>query len=273
VDRRSLAEVLNIPGLNGQLDLVDAEMIKVIGNGRLAASAKRLIDAGGKRLRPALVIAACRAGRPRTSRRTITAAAAVEMVHLASIIHDDIIDGDSVRRGVSSVNQEAGIAHALLLGDFLIVKALGMLAGVSRPATVVLSEAVAIMAHGLDQELDKKCEPFDKQYLKIINQKTAALIAAACEIGAICGGLDASDIILLKNYGRAFGAGFQIIDDVLDGDVPKNSHNRALELIKKYIDEAGDQALKLPAGDISTGLSRLPGYYLETTLKKPSELL
>jgi geranylgeranyl pyrophosphate synthase len=268
VDRQTLGEILNIPVLARQLEKVDARMLKIIGDSELASSAHRLIAAGGKRLRPALVIASYRVGQVKSGPEIIEAAAAVELVHLASIIHDDIIDGDIVRRGVESVSAKDGISQALLLGDFLIVKAGSTLTSLNPQASLVLSESIATMARGLSAELSRKYRPFDELYLQIIQRKTAALISAACRIGAVCAGLPEAKIRMLTDYGRLFGASFQIIDDIQDGDIPKQSQPQALGLLKQNNDAAARLASQLDAGKAARGLAKLPDSYLGWALKK-----
>src|SRR5437868_1061287 len=152
MDRRELGEVLNVSDLSAQLKRVDSQMIKIIGPTNLGEGAKQLIEAGGKRLRPALVIACARLGASSTNQRTITAAAAVELLHLASLVHDDVIDEAESRRGIKSVNISHGNAHSILLGDFLIARSLGSSATTDPRISELLAETLTEMVIGISAE-------------------------------------------------------------------------------------------------------------------------
>src|SRR5437868_3487341 len=149
MDRRELGKGLDVSDLSLQLKRVDSQMIKIIGPTNLGEGARRLIEAGGKRLRPALVIACARLGTPKTNQRTITAAAAVELLHLASLIHDDVIDEAESRRGIKSVNISHGNAHSILLGDFLIAKSLGSAVASDVRIGSLLAETLTEMVIGI----------------------------------------------------------------------------------------------------------------------------
>jgi geranylgeranyl pyrophosphate synthase len=176
-----------------------------------------LIKAGGKRLRPALVLVTSRAGaagREETDR----AAAAVELLHLASLYHDDVIDETDIRRGVPSVHSRWGNEVAILAGDFLFAcgSLLGARAGAEVPA--ILARALADVCEGQIAETERVGDPSRStgQYVETIKRKTAALFRAACELGVVTSGADASLRQPLAAYGENLGLAFQMVDDLLD---------------------------------------------------------
>ncbi|MDQ4096202.1 MAG: polyprenyl synthetase family protein [Actinomycetota bacterium] len=180
-------------------------------------AAMHLIKAGGKRLRPALVMMASRAGE-RGRRETDLAAAAIELVHIATLYHDDVIDETEVRRGVPTVHSKWGIEVAVLAGDYLFACgcALGADAGGEVPG--ILARAIAGVCEGQIVETAALGEPARpvEDYVDTIRQKTAELFRAACELGAATSGADEAARAALESYGENLGLAFQIVDDVLD---------------------------------------------------------
>jgi geranylgeranyl pyrophosphate synthase len=183
----------------------------------VAESALHLIKAGGKRLRPALVLLASRAGeegRPSTD----LAAAAIELVHIATLYHDDVIDETELRRGVPTVHSKWGIEIAVLSGDYLFARgcALGAEAGGEVPA--ILARAIGSVCEGQIIEtasLDDPDRPV-ADFISTIRKKTAALFQAACDLGAATSEADRSIRSALVSYGENLGLAFQIVDDLLD---------------------------------------------------------
>lgn len=176
-----------------------------------------LVRAGGKRLRPALVLLASRAGES-GSRTTDMSAAAIELLHLASLYHDDVLDGTDTRRGVPTAHNRWGTQVAVLAGDYLFAAgcALGADAGGEVPG--ILARAIVAVCEGEIVETAALNEPRRPvvDYIETIRLKTAALFSAACELGAVTSGASAETRASLVAYGTNVGLAFQIIDDVLD---------------------------------------------------------
>ncbi|MDQ3962395.1 MAG: polyprenyl synthetase family protein [Actinomycetota bacterium] len=183
----------------------------------VAEASTHLIKAGGKRLRPALVLVTSRAGEEGRS-ETDRAAAAVELLHLASLYHDDVIDETPLRRGVPSVHSKWGNEVAILAGDFLFASGslLGARAGGEVPA--ILARALADVCEGQIAETEWVGETgrTAAHYVETIRRKTAALFRASCELGAVTA--DASPLYrpALVAFGENLGLAFQIVDDLLD---------------------------------------------------------
>ncbi|WMT91347.1 polyprenyl synthetase family protein [Pelagibacterium sp. H642] len=180
--------------------------------------ANHLIEAGGKRLRPMLTLAASALfGRARGNE--IRFAAAVEFMHNATLLHDDVVDESDMRRGRPAARTIWGNQASVLVGDFLLGQAfLMMVESGDLEALGVLSRAAAIIAEGevfqLAKAGDLSTTPED--YEKIIHAKTATLFEAATEVGAMAGGADNTARLALASYGRELGMAFQLVDDVLD---------------------------------------------------------
>ncbi|QEC46772.1 polyprenyl synthetase family protein [Baekduia soli] len=205
----------------------------VSGHGAaLAGHAGSTIAAGGKRLRPLLVILA--AGRePDPPDGLVRAAAAVELVHSATLVHDDVLDLAPLRRGRPTVFATAGRRAATQTGDLLFSRAFALLARNGLPAQVrALSDAGSALARG---ELLQRADAWDagvslERYLLRCELKTARLFEAACELGAIAAG-DTSGV--LREFGRRIGLAFQIFDDVLDvaGPADRTGKHRGTDLL------------------------------------------
>lgn len=209
------------------LKLVEQDLLKVEEQlvqllerrgGVLKGPAEMMFRSGGKRLRPALVLLSSRLyGEQPPS--AISIAAAVEMVHGASLIHDDVIDMTDTRRGQPTLNSLTGNRIAVLLGDLLLCQALLAVAELDRVVLVqVVSQAVADMTAGQLLELRHQgdMETSIPQYLRMIEGKTAALMEAGCRLGALLTGASAAQVDASARFGRYLGMAFQITDDILD---------------------------------------------------------
>ena len=177
-----------------------------------------LVAAGGKRLRPALVLLSARAGRYDLDRLT-PAAVAVELTHAATLVHDDVIDRASTRRGRPTVAASLGDEPAIVIGDFYFAKAYEQAARTDSPEVVALlaNTVMQICAGEVRQQAIRYRYSTDvAEYMHRIEAKTATLLAACCEIGALLGGLESRARVALGEYGRLLGLAFQIADDVLD---------------------------------------------------------
>ncbi len=180
--------------------------------------ARHLIYSGGKRLRPMLTLAAARLC-GYVGDGHVRLAASVEFMHTATLLHDDVVDESNVRRGKTTARLVWGNEASVLVGDFLLGQAFKMMVDVgSLPALRVLSDAAAVIAEGEVMQLitAKNTETTEDDYLAVIDAKTAALFAAAAEVGAIIAERPKSEAAALRSYGRNLGIAFQLIDDALD---------------------------------------------------------
>ncbi|HAJ89542.1 MAG TPA: farnesyltranstransferase, partial [Rhodospirillaceae bacterium] len=177
-----------------------------------------LIASGGKRIRPLMTLAATRLFDAETT-RPYRLAAAVEFIHTATLLHDDVVDESDQRRGKPSANTVFGNQSSVLVGDFLFSRAFElMVADGSIDVLRILSNAAAVITEGevLQLSIQSKLETTLDQYLEVIAAKTAVLFAAACEIGPVIAGKDESTQKALRDYGHHLGMVFQIADDLLD---------------------------------------------------------
>jgi len=180
--------------------------------------ASYIVASGGKRLRPMLTLASARLCGHAESRH-IGLAAAVELLHTATLLHDDVVDESGLRRGKASANDVFGNQASVLVGDFLFARAFQLMVDDgSLDVLRILSEASAIIVEGevLQLAAINDAETSEDTYLKIIRSKTAALFAAACRIGAVVADRDETDQDALGEFGTELGVAFQLVDDVLD---------------------------------------------------------
>jgi geranylgeranyl pyrophosphate synthase len=230
----AVTEVVRAGGshLPGLLERVERRLAELAaGHGEaLAAHASSTIAAGGKRLRPLLVFLAADGahGEP-----LVRAGVAVELVHSATLVHDDVLDGAHLRRGVPTVVAVGGRAAATATGDLLFARAFAELARNGREDEVrVLSDASSSLAAG---ELLQRADAFNaavpvERYLRRCELKTARLFEAACRLGALEGGADPE---ALGAFGRRIGLAFQLLDDVLDvsGPAERTGKHRGTDLL------------------------------------------
>lgn len=177
-----------------------------------------LIAAGGKRIRPLLTLA-CAQLYDYSGERTYGLAAAVEFIHTATLLHDDVVDESGERRGQKTANLIFGNQASVLVGDFLFSRAFQlMVADGSLDVLRILSDSAAIITQGEVKQLATASDlnATIDDYLQVVQAKTAALFAAACEIGPIIAGADKGAAQALCEYGMNLGIAFQIVDDVLD---------------------------------------------------------
>jgi octaprenyl-diphosphate synthase len=180
--------------------------------------AHHLIDSGGKRLRPMLTLAAAKLCRYQGIGH-VRLAAAIEFMHTATLLHDDVVDQSDYRRGKKSARLVWGNQASVLVGDFLLGQAFRMMVDVgSLAALKILSNAAAIIAEGEVMQLAaaKNTSTTEDEYLAIINAKTAALFSAAAEVGAALTRSPREQQAALSSYGKNLGMAFQLIDDALD---------------------------------------------------------
>lgn len=191
---------------------------------------RHLVSSGGKRLRPMLTLAAARMF-GYEGEHHIQLATSVEFMHTATLLHDDVVDESNLRRGSDTARVIWGNQASVLVGDFLLGQAFRMMVEVgSLPALDVLSNAACVIAEGEVMQLSaaQNLETTEDDYLAVIKAKTAALFAAAAEMGPIISGHSSSERAALRSYGMNLGLAFQLVDDALDyggsaADLGKNT--------------------------------------------------
>ena len=207
-------------GIDADLEVVDHTFQKHATSGLdlLNSAAAHALSSPGKRVRTALTLLSGKLLDYRFE-KLLPLSVAFEMVHLATLVHDDIIDDASTRRGIPTVNSRYGNNVAILLGDYLFAKTAGLIADVEDfRIDHLFSETVARVCEGTIIELlsARQLDLSVEAYLERINRKTACLMSACCKGGAIVGGGTDAQIALLEQFGLNLGIAFQIIDDVLD---------------------------------------------------------
>ena len=204
-----------------------------------------LVAAGGKRLRPTLVLLAGHTGDP-VNPQLVGAAVAIELTHLSSLYHDDVMDEAELRRGLSSANARYDNKVAVLTGDYLFARASEVTAGLGAEATRVLARAIARLVQGQIREVRGPGRDEDpvEHYLAVLADKTGALIAAACRLGGRLAGAPPTVVEALTEYGERIGRAFQLGDDLLD------------------ITGEAAVAGKAPGGDLRAGVRTLPVLFL-----------
>ncbi|MER5751470.1 polyprenyl synthetase family protein [Streptomyces sp. NPDC002088] len=207
----------------------------------ITEAAQHLVRAGGKRFRPLLVMLAAQFGDPYAP-GIVPSAVVVELTHLATLYHDDVMDEAEVRRGVDSANTRWGNSVAVLTGDFLFARASHILADLGPEAVRVQAEAFERLVTGQILETAGPQDGRDpvEHYLDVLGGKTGSLVAVSCRFGAMMSGADETVVDVLTQYGERLGVAFQLADDVLD--IASDSR------------ESG----KTPGTDLREGISTLP---------------
>jgi len=197
-------------------ELVHARMASPVGV--IPNLAGHLIDAGGKRIRPMITLASARMlGGGGDQVRKL--AAAVEFIHTATLLHDDVVDESDRRRGRDSANRVWGNAASVLVGDFLFARAFNLMVECGDLQVLdILAQASSVIAEGEVMQLAaaNDADTSRQRYMDIIGAKTAALFAAAARVGAVAAGRPGREADLLERFGRSLGLAFQLVDDALD---------------------------------------------------------
>jgi heptaprenyl diphosphate synthase len=216
----ALDTLLRLPTLEADLARVEAALRKAVeaGDPFMTTVASHLVPAGGKRLRPALAVCVGSLSSAPVADDVIMGAVAVELVHLGSLYHDDVMDEARTRRNVESVNARWGNLVAILAGDFLLARASEIAASLGTEVAGLLASTIGSLCEGQVRELSQAYDlgRTEEAYLTSISGKTAALMATACRIGGITAGLDRPTIDTVTHYGQRVGMVFQIVDDILD---------------------------------------------------------
>ncbi len=226
------------------LSLVEGEMGRALaGEGALAAEISgRLLSGRGKRVRPLLVLMSGLACGASLADLVLTAAAA-ELIHLATLVHDDVVDRSLLRRGLPTVNATWGDGAAVLAGDHLFARAFMMLAETGDNRLVrIMARVVNEMSAGEIEQLLHASDPAQREsdYLRRIYRKTGCFIATCCEAGAMVAGAPAPVVASLRAYGEGIGMSFQIVDDILD------------------LTSSGEKTGKPAGNDVRSGVLTLP---------------
>ena len=213
-------------------------------NPLVTEAARHLVDAGGKRFRPLLVALGAHFGDPRAP-MVVPAAAIVELTHLGTLYHDDVMDEADVRRGAPSANSRWGNAVAILIGDYLFARAADLAAELGLEAVRIQARTFSRLVHGQIAETIGPAADEDKiaHYLRVISQKTGSLIATSARFGGMFGGAPPEHMDALAVYGETIGTAFQLSDDLLD------------------IASDSDQSGKTPGTDLREGVPTLPVLY------------
>jgi len=207
----------------------------------LAKASRHLIDAGGKRFRATLVLLAAQFGNP-ADERVLPAAVAIELTHLATLYHDDVMDEAVIRRGLESANSRWSNMIAILTGDFLFARASRILADLGTEAIRIQADTFAQLVSGQIAETigpDAGDDPLE-HYLRVVRDKTASLIATAGRFGAMFAGAPAEVVNRIAPACHALGVAFQLSDDILD------------------IASESEQSGKTPGTDLREGVRTLP---------------
>jgi heptaprenyl diphosphate synthase len=234
-------------GVRRRLDEVEAGLRRAVDSTDVplvGEAAGYLLSAGGKRFRPLLVLLAGHFGDP-DDPRLVPGAVAIELTHLATLYHDDVIDEAQSRRGIASVNARWDNTVAILTGDFLFARASELSSDLGTEVTRLLAMTIARVCEGQIREVEGagRLDADEGFYLEVIRRKTASLIATSCRLGGMLSGVEGAVVDRLDRFGRALGMAFQLSDDIMD--------------------VAADRATlgKEPGADLHEGVYTLPVIY------------
>jgi heptaprenyl diphosphate synthase len=206
--------------VRGRLDQVEQALeksVRVESSGLLSETSSYLIAAGGKRFRAMLVLLAGYFGDPADT-RLIPGSVAIELVHLATLYHDDVIDEAESRRGAPSANVRWDNTVAILSGDFLFARASEISTELGTDVCRLLARTIAILCDGQIREVDSsaRVDQPEQDYLEIISRKTASLIGTSCRLGGLLSDAPGEEVEVLDEFGEALGMAFQLSDDIMD---------------------------------------------------------
>jgi octaprenyl-diphosphate synthase len=230
--------------ISEDLALVEQSMREQLGSPSplVGALGEHVLGSGGKRMRPALLLLVAELC-AYTGPRRIQVAAAVELLHTATLLHDDVVDLSELRRGRPSANALWGNRRAVLGGDFLYARASSMIVEDGDLDILwIFANTIRSMAEGELLQLERSFDPSvtESHYYAVIERKSAVLLSAACEAGAILGGVTRAERRRLAEYGRELGLAFQLRDDALDYE------DREADLGKRPYDDLREGKVTLP---------------------------
>jgi heptaprenyl diphosphate synthase len=243
--------------IRARLDRVEETLEKAVtaDSELLAASARYLMKAGGKRFRPMLVLLAGHFGDP-SDPRLIPGSVAIELVHQATLYHDDVIDEADARHGVASANARWDNTIAILTGDYLFARASEISADLGPDVCRLLAQTIGVLCDGQIREIDAagKLEQAEDVYLEVIRRKTGVLIATSCRLGGLLSDAASDHVEILAAFGESLGTAFQLSDDVMDFTASQ------MELEKE------------PGQDLREGVYTLPVLHALHVSGEPDEL-
>ena len=219
-----------------------AQMVMELPDSPLGEIIGYVLSAPGKRVRPLILMLSAEAFGG-TAEEAANAALAVELVHAASLVHDDILDQGIERRGTQSALERFGPEAALLAGDWLISRSIELISHYRQPAIAAFSAACMDMAEG--ELMDLSAASSAEDYYNCISKKTASLFSASAKIGAMLSGADDQDVFCLESYGKHLGLGYQVLDDLeefLGLDQGKSSMKTSVTLPRIYSSLHGKDA-------------------------------
>lgn len=232
-----------VASVGRSLDRVEARFREVVQSSHplLSAVSRHLVLAGGKRLRPLLALVAAHLGDP-AAEGVVDAAVVVELTHVATLHHDDVMDEATLRHGVPTANARWNNTVAILTGDFLFARASDLTAGLGTAATHLQARTFARLVEGQIAETAGPAEGEDpvSHHLRVLADKTASLIAASAELGAMVAGAEPAAVRTVARYGELFGLAFQLSDDLID------------------IESDSRESGKTPGTDLREGIRTLP---------------
>lgn len=249
---RNVADKQLLSRLEAGLEKVEQQLVEAVAHTDPIAkvTTRHLIDAGGKRIRPTLVLLCAQLGDD-TSNEVIQSAVVVELTHIGTLYHDDVMDNAPKRRGVDSAHEVWGNSVAILTGDLLFARASQLVSKLGQKALTLQADTFERLCLG---QLNETIGPQEGQnpidhYISVLADKTGSLISASAELGVLFSGADQNYREPVKKYGEAIGVAFQLIDDVLD------------------IYSDGTKSGKTPGTDLRAGVQTLPILYLREEAK------
>ena len=253
---RKVADKDLLAKLESGLELVEKQLIEAVKHTDPIAkvTTRHLIDAGGKRIRPTLVLLCAQLG-DGTANEVIQSAVVVELTHIGTLYHDDVMDSAPKRRGVDSAHEIWGNNVAILTGDLLFARASQLVSKLGQKALTLQADTFERLCLGQLNETVGPAEGQDpiEHYLSVLADKTGSLISASAELGVLFSGADELLREPVRKYGEAIGVAFQLIDDVID------------------IHSDGQVSGKTPGTDLRAGVQTLPVLYLRQDAKSDGE--
>jgi heptaprenyl diphosphate synthase len=244
---RKVADKDLLAALEAGLEKVEEQLVAAVAHTDPIAkvTTRHLIDAGGKRIRPTLVLLCAQLGEG-TADEVIQSAVVVELTHIGTLYHDDVMDNAPKRRGVDSAHEIWGNSVAILTGDLLFARASQLVSKLGQKALTLQADTFERLCLGQLNETVGPAEGQDviEHYLSVLSDKTGSLISASAELGVLFSGADQALREPVRKYGEAIGVAFQLIDDVID------------------IHSDGKTSGKTPGTDLRAGVPTLPVLYL-----------